>query len=85
MFPGFVGVTQPDQAGNVTTIYVTPENGTAAWYNLITDRYGYGENGSFKLSELAMKYAGVSSPADPAVTSYVKGWRRWSGNQLDKD
>jgi hypothetical protein len=84
-FPGYAGVTQPDSAGNVTTIYVTPEHGTAAWYNLLTDRYGYGEDGSFALAALAKKYAGVSSVNDPAVTSYVKGWRKWSGNVLNKD
>ena len=84
-FPGYVGVTQPDGAGNVTTIYVTPEHGTAAWYNLLTDRYGYGEEGSFALAGLAKKYAGVSSVNDPAVTAYVKGWRKWSGNVLNKD
>lgn len=84
-FPGFVGVTPPDHAGNVTAIYVTPEHGTAAWYHLMTDRYGYGEDGSFKLSELAMKYAGVNSANDPAAVSYLRGWRRWSSNQLDKD
>jgi hypothetical protein len=84
-FPGYVGVTQPDSAGNVTTIYVTPEHGTAAWYNLLTDRYGYGENGSFALANLAKKYAGVSSTDNPAVAAYVKGWRKWSGNVLNKD
>lgn len=82
-FPGYVGVTQPDNAGNVTTIYVTPEHGAAAWYNLLTDRYGYGENGSFKLVDLAKKYAGAPSTTAPAVTSYVKGWRKWSNNVLD--
>ncbi len=84
-FPGYVGVTQPDHAGNVTTIYVTPEHGTAAWYNLLTDRYGYGEDGSFTLVNLAKKYAGASSTTDPAVTAYVKGWRKCSNNVLNKD
>ena len=84
-FPGYVGVTQPDGAGNVTTIYVTPEHGTAAWYNLLTDRYGYGEDGSFTLVNLAKKYAGASSTTAPAVTAYVRGWRRCSNNVLNKD
>jgi hypothetical protein len=83
--PGFVGVTQADGAGNVTAIYVTPEHGAAAWYHLMTDRYGFGEEGSFKLADLAMRYAGVASAAAPAVTGYVRGWRRFSGDQLDKD
>jgi hypothetical protein len=80
-----VGVTQPDNAGNVTTIYVTPEHGAAAWYNLLTDRYGYGEDGSFKLVDLAKRYAGANDANDPAVKSYVKGWRKWSANALDTD
>jgi hypothetical protein len=84
-FPGFVGVTAPDHVGNVTSIYVTPEHGTAAWYNLLTDRYGYGEAGTFKLIQLAMRYAGVTSETDPAVTAYVNGWRQSSGNKLDRD
>jgi hypothetical protein len=85
IFPGYVGVTQPDNAGNVTTIYVTPEHGAAAWYNLLTDRYGYGEDGSFKLVDLAKRYAGANDANDPAVKSYVKGWRKWSANALDTD
>jgi hypothetical protein len=82
-FPGYVGVTQPDHAGNVTAIYVTPEHGVAAWYNLLTDRYGYGETGSVTLVNLARKYAGASSTTAPAVTAYVRGWRRCSNNVLN--
>ena len=74
-FPGYAGKTPPDGAGNVTTIYVTPEHGVAAWYHLLTDRYGYGEDGSFVLLKLARKYAGVNSDDAPAVKSYIKGWR----------
>lgn len=84
-FPGYVGKTPPDAAGNVTTIYVTPEHGTAAWYHLLTVRYGYGENGTLVLVALARKYAGVNSDDHPAVKAYIKGWRKWSGNQLDKN
>ena len=51
-FPGYVGVTQADAAGNVTTIYVTPENGVGAWYYLLTDRYQFGDGGSLTLKEL---------------------------------
>jgi hypothetical protein len=85
IFPGYAGTTQPDHAGNVTAIYVTPEHGTAAWYNLLTDRYGFGEDGSLVVANLAKKYAGVNSTSHPAVTSYVKGWRKYSGNVLNKD
>jgi D-alanyl-D-alanine carboxypeptidase len=81
-FPGFVGETQPDGAGNRTTIYVTPEHGIAAWYHLLTNRYGFGENGSFVLRDLARRYAGVPSHTHPAAQSYIAGWRRRSGNVL---
>ena len=84
-FPGFVGETPADSAGNVTAIYVTPENGAGAWYHLLTDRYGYGQSGSVKLSQLATRYAGADSDSAPAVTGYLAGWRHWSGDQVDKE
>ena len=79
---GFAGVTQPDKAGNVTSIYVTPEHGIAAWYYLLSDRYGYGSVGSFTVGELACRYAGIADPADPAVLSYVAGWKKWVDKSL---
>jgi hypothetical protein len=84
-FPGYVGVTPADAAGNVTTIYVTPENGVGAWHYLLTHRYGYGENGRMMVGQLARRYAGVDSDSSPAVTSYVAGWRRWSNNRLSRN
>jgi hypothetical protein len=91
-FPGFVGVTAPDHAGNVTAIYVTPEHGIGAWHYLLTDRYNFGERGSFALRDLARRYAGVASSFDPAVTAYVKGWTKWASDltadsvlELDND
>ena len=36
---GYIGRSQADLAGNKTTIYLTPENGVAAWYELIVVRY----------------------------------------------
>src|SRR5271166_4611502 len=84
-FPGFAGETQPDAAGNVTTIYVTPEHGVGAWYHLLAVRYGYGPNGVIRIGDLAQRYAGVNSETDPAAKNYIAGWRKWSGNQLDKD
>ena len=36
---GYIGRSQADSAGNKTTIYLTPENGVAAWYELIVVRY----------------------------------------------
>lgn len=85
-FPGFYGVTPPDGAGNVTSIYNTPEHGIAAWFHLLTVRYGYDEiNPTPPLAKIARRYAGVNSDDDPAVKGYVKGWRKFSGNQLDKD
>lgn len=84
-FPGYAGKTQPDGAGNVTTIYATPEHGVAAWYHLLTERYGFGQDGTVVLKDLARKYAGVSSDNSPAVRSYVAGWKRWSGDRLNRD
>jgi hypothetical protein len=77
-FPGYVGVTGSDHVGNVTSIWVTPEHGIAAWHYLFTDRYGYGEHGTIVLQQLAMRYAGVNLPDDPAVQSYIKGWKKFS-------
>lgn len=82
-FPGFAATTQPDAAGNVTAIYVTPEHGIAAWHHLLTDRYGYGANGTLVVKDLARRYAGVASETDPAVRTYLVGWKRWSGNALE--
>ena len=56
--PGFVGQTPADAAGNITTIYRTPEQGIAAWYFLLFNRYGFGKAGQFDLASLARKYAG---------------------------
>lgn len=74
--PGYVGTTFPDSAGNVITIYRTPEHGVAAWYCLISKRYGLTE---FTLTELARRYAGGGA-AQNAITDYVAGWSR--GNDL---
>jgi hypothetical protein len=83
-FHGFAGVTQPDGAGNRTTIYVTPEHGIAAWHHLLTDVYGFGEQGKLKLLTLARRYAGVAEDDHPAVKSYLAGWGKWSGKKLTK-
>ncbi|MBX9883387.1 MAG: hypothetical protein K2X68_00270 [Novosphingobium sp.] len=77
-FPGFVGETAPDHAKNVTSIYVTPENGIGAWHYLLTDRYKYGADGAFTLPQLAKRYAGVDDEKDKRVKSYVAGWTKWS-------
>ncbi len=84
-FAGYVGVTFADHAGNKTTIYRTPEHGVAAWYNLLANRYGFGMNGSFKLSRLARRYAGANSDDAPAVKAYLKGWKAWSNGDLKKN
>lgn len=83
--PGFVGQTQPDQARNKTTIYVTPEHGIAAWHYLLHNRYGYGKAGGFGIAALACRYAGVADPQSAAVRSYLSGWKRWSGGILEPD
>lgn len=81
-FAGYVGKTFADAAGNVTAIYVTPEHGIAAWYHLFTKVYGWKETGSFTIGKLAMKYAGVPDIESAAVKSYLRGWKRWSGDIL---
>jgi uncharacterized protein (TIGR02594 family) len=45
-FPGYVGWTIPDNSPNAnkTTIYETPENGFAAWYNLMRIYHAGGYN-----------------------------------------
>lgn len=82
-FPGFAGTTQPDHAGNVTAIYVTPEHGVAAWHFLMTDRYGYGDHGKFSLIDLALKYSGLHDPHAATVQEYVKGWKAFAHGALD--
>jgi D-alanyl-D-alanine carboxypeptidase len=79
--PGYVGQTKPDGAGNITTIYQTPEDGVAAWYYLLSEVYGFKTAGEFDLTELAKKYAGPgASGAD--VQSYLDGWSKWSNRVL---
>ena len=73
-YPGYVGKTQPDGAGNQTSIYRTPEHGVGAWFHLLTVRYGYGPGGSFTVNELACRYAGVSDLLSSAAQNYVRGW-----------
>jgi len=77
-FAGFVGETAPDHAGNVTSIYVTPEHGIGAWHYLLTDRYKIGEDGAITLPRLAKHYAGISDENDRRVKSYVVGWTKWA-------
>jgi hypothetical protein len=77
---GFVGYTQPDSAGNITTIYRTPEHGVAAWYHLLSVIYGFGSEATFTLTILAQRYAGA--PTGAAVNSYIAGWVKWSNGAL---
>ena len=81
---GYVGQTQPDGAGNITTIYQTPEHGVAAWFFLLSDRYGYAVAGYFDLVSLAKKYAG-SHATDAEVRAYTDGWSKWSNGALRRD
>jgi hypothetical protein len=80
MRKGFAGVTQADNAGNVTTIYRTPEHGVAAWYHLLTQIYGFGALPTFTLMALAQRYAGA--PSGSAVNSYLAGWTHWSNGAI---
>lgn len=84
-FPGYVGETFADNAGNKTSIYRTPEHGIAAWYHLLTNRYRYGENGTLRLATLARRYAGVDDENHAAVRTYLAGWDRFSSNDLDAE
>ena len=77
---GFVGITQPDSAGNKTTIYRTPEHGVAAWYHLLCQIYGYRALPTFTLASLAQRYAGAQSGS--AVNGYIAGWTRWSNGTI---
>ena len=82
--PGFVGQTSADAAGNITAIYQTPEQGIAAWYFLLSNRYGFGKTGQFDLASLARKYAGQdATPAE--VKAYTDGWSKWSNGALQPD
>jgi D-alanyl-D-alanine carboxypeptidase len=81
MRPGFVGQTPADAAGNVTTIYQTPEQGIAAWYFLLSNRYGFGKAGQFDLASVARRYAGQNATA-AEVKAYTDGWSKWSNGAL---
>mgnify|MGYP001766622831 CR=1 FL=1 len=72
---GYVGTTFPDSAGNVTTIYRTPEHGVAAWYHLISKRYGLSD---FTLAQLAKRYAGGGA-SESRIADYVAGWSHGNG------
>jgi D-alanyl-D-alanine carboxypeptidase len=81
---GYVGQTRLDGAGNITTIYQTPEYGVAAWFFLLSNRYGFCASGFFDLTSLAKKYAGPhATPAQ--VRAYTDGWRKWSNGALQPD
>ncbi len=84
-YPGFCDVTQPDSAGNVTSIYRTPEHGVGAWLHLIAVRYGFGLRGAITLRQLAQRYAGTSDPNAPAVRTYLDGWTGASQGSLTPD
>jgi short subunit fatty acids transporter len=62
----------------------TPEHGVAAWYMLLTDRYGFGQNGTLTVRGLAKRYAGSDAPSS-AVDGYVQGWSVHAGGGLSGD
>ena len=82
--PGFVGQTPAEAAGNITAIYLTPEQGIAAWYFLLSNRYGFGKTGQFDLVSLARKYAGQNATS-AEVKAYTDGWSKWSNGALQPD
>jgi hypothetical protein len=79
----FIGYSIPDDSGNVTTIWQTPEHGVAAWYYLLSDRYGYGHEGALTIRTLAPQYAGSNDPA--RTQPYIRGWVRWSEGAFTPD
>lgn len=56
-FPGYVGYTQADNSANAnkTTIYETPENGFASWYQLMTI---YNKGGHNTVAKIIDRYGG---------------------------
>ena len=82
--PGYVGLTPPDNSPdkNRTTIYRTPEHGVAAWFVLLSEKYGFAASGRFSLEQLARKYAGRDAKPS-AVNAYIKGWSEASGGRLN--
>ncbi|MGB6389857.1 MAG: peptidoglycan-binding protein [Methyloceanibacter sp.] len=84
--PGYVGLTPPDNSRNRnrTVIYRTPEHGVAAWFVLLSEKYGFGTAGRFSLAQLARKYAGRGA-SQAEVDAYVRGWSRASGGRLNAD
>jgi hypothetical protein len=75
--PGYAGVTPPDSSvnHNVTTIYRTPEHGTAAWYHLLGKVYDIGSR--FTLADLARRYAGGDA-TQGEIDTYVSGWTKFA-------
>ncbi len=89
---GFVGTTQ-SYKGISTAIYLTPENGIAAWYTLITEIYDRifdylteGRSPSINVKKLAKIYGGLKTRADDELTAkdkkvlerYLDGWLHFS-------
>jgi D-alanyl-D-alanine carboxypeptidase len=61
-----------------------PSKAIAAWYFLLSNRYGFGKTGQFDLASLARKYAGQdATPAE--VKAYTDGWSKWSNGALQPD
>ena len=79
--PGFIGTTKPDSSGNITSIYQTPEHGVAAWFYLISARYGFSKVGKFDIRSLAARYAGAGR-WDRATEVYIRGWEEFSRGML---
>ena len=94
---GYCGKTPPDSAGNETTIYESPEEGIAAWYELIVFRYekmfgliSGGTGRTINLERLARtdglgKPDGALSSSEKSVVAvYTAGWNKWSKHTNSK-
>jgi hypothetical protein len=60
------------------------EQGIAAWYFLLSNRYGFGKAGQFDLASVARRYAGQNATA-AEVKAYTDGWSKWSNGALKPD
>ena len=85
--PGYVGL--PRRPTAVPTAIGPPSterrrHGVAAWFVLLSKKYGYENQGRLSLEQLAKKYTGSDASAS-AVRAYVKGWSQASGGTLNAD
>ena len=72
----------PGRRGGIHVRLNAPEHGVAAWFVLLSEKYGFAASGRFSLEQLARKYAGRDAKPS-AVNAYIKGWSEASGGRLN--